>query len=460
MAKNKYDYDLVVIGSGAGGSVAADIVANEKWRVAIVEDDELGGEALNWGCIPSKALLHAAEVYDQAKNNGPALGIRSASVGYNYPSIRAYKDSVIRKSGLAGRERYYQSKGISVLKGAAHFINPHEISVNRRHISAKYFLVATGSTPSNGGVVGLDKTAHLTPKTALDLIRPPKSLFVIGGGATGCEFAQLFSIFGSKVYIADEVARLLPKEDQEVSEVVEDVFSKQRGMSVLTHTKVIRISRSGLTSTVTYLRGSEEHSVKVDHVLLAAGRNPQVDLGLENANVEYSPGGIETDQFLETTTKNIYVAGDALGRFMHTHTSVYESRVVANNLLHPRQKISPNYSAVPRVTFLTPEVASVGMSEADCMKRDLPTKIASAPLNIVTRAGIDNVSKGFVKIIANKRHEIVGATVVAPHAGEIIHELTLAIRYGLTAQEVADTLHAFPTWSEAVRVACSKVSGK
>lgn len=455
--KQKYDFDLIVIGSGAGGSVAADIVAASGWSVAIVENDELGGEVANWGSIPSKALMRAAEVYDLAKTHGPALGLRTGAVGYNYPSVRAWKDTVVKRSGVASSARYYQSKGIGLYRGQAHFINQHEISVNRRHLSAKYFLVATGSHPADGGVQGLDKTAHLTPRTALELLRPPKTLFIIGAGATGVEFAQLFSIFGTKVTLADEAARILPHEDQEVSTLIAERFQKQRGMSVLPHTKVIRIAKEGIMTRVTYLKGSQEHSVKVDQVLLAAGKNPTLDIGLENAGVEYSTKGIETDEFLETSTKGIYASGDVLGRFMHAHTAVYESRVVANNLLHHRRKASPDYAAVPRVTFLDPEVASVGMSEADCMKRDLAIKKVVAPVNIIARSNIDNVRDGFVKILADKKGTLIGATVVAPHAGEIIHELTLAIDHGLTAQDIAGTLHAFPTWSEAVRVACSKI---
>lgn len=458
MTKNKFDYDLIVIGSGAGGSVAADIVASQKWRVAIVEDDTLGGEAANWGSVPTKALLRSAEVFDLAKNHGTAMGIRSASVGYNYPSVLAWKDLVVKRSGVANSERYYRTKGIGLYRGVAHFINRHQISVNRRHLSAKYFLIATGSKPTDGDVQGLDKTPHLTPRTALDLTRPPKTVFVIGGGATGCEFAQLFSVFGSKVHIADMANRLLPREDREVSELVENSFRQARGMNILTNCKVIRIAKDGIATKVTYLRGSEEHSVKVDQVLLATGKIPAVDLGLENASVEYSALGVETDAFLETTTKGIYAAGDVLGLFMHTHTAVYEGRIVANNLLNPKRKITPNYSAVPRVTYLLPEIASTGMSEADCLKRDLAVKISTAPVNIIARSNIDNIRDGFVKVICNNKGEIIGASVAAPHAGELIHELTLAIQYGLTASEVANTLHAFPTWSEAIRVACGKVT--
>lgn len=457
MAKQKYDYDLIVIGSGAGGSVAADIVANAKWRVAIVEDDKLGGEVANWGSVPLRALMHAASVYDHAKNQGPALGIRSAALGYNYPSIRAWKDLVIKRSGVASTERYYQNKGIGLYHGEARFISPREITVNRRHLSAKRFLIASGSVPADGNVQGLDKVAYLTPRSALELNRPPKTLFVIGAGATGCEYAELFSIFGTKVTIADEAARILPDEDHEVSEVVTERFTKQRGMNVLPKTKVLRIAKDGIMTKVTYLRGSEEKTMKVDQVLLAAGKVPAVDLGLENAGIEYTAKGIETDEYLETSVKGIYAAGDVLGRYFHAHTGVYESRVVANNLLNPKRRLTPNYTAVPRITFLQPEVASTGMSEADCLRRDLPIKKSVAPVNIIARSNIDNTRDGFVKVITDKRGVLLGASVSAPHAGEIIHELTLAIQYSMTAAEIANTLHAFPTWSEAVRVACGKI---
>lgn len=458
MAKQKYDYELIVIGSGAGGSVAADIVGNSGWRVALIEDDKLGGEVAHWGSVPLRALMHAATVYDRAKHQGAALGLRAAALGYNYPSIRAWKDLVVKRSGVASTERYYQSKGIGLYQGEARFISPHEISVNRRHLSARHFLIASGSVPADGGVQGLEKVAYLTPRSALELNRPPKSLFVIGAGATGCEYAELFSIFGSKVTLADEAARILPGEDQEASEVVASRFVSQRGMSVLPHAKVLRVAKEGIMTKVTYLQGSEERSVKVDQVLLAAGKVPAVDLGLENAGVEYSAHGIETDEFLETSAKGIYAAGDVLGRYFHAHTGVYESRVVANNLLNSKRKIAPNYTSVPRVTYLEPEIASVGLSEADCLRRDLPIKRAIAPVNIIARSNIDNMREGFVKIITDKKGVLVGATVAAPHAGEIIHELTLAIQYSMTAQEVANTLHAFPTWSEAVRVACGKIS--
>jgi pyruvate/2-oxoglutarate dehydrogenase complex dihydrolipoamide dehydrogenase (E3) component len=455
MARNKYDYDLIVLGSGAGGSVAADIVAASGKRVALIESDTLGGEAANWGDVPTKALLQAANVYDTAKRGAP-FGIRSAAVGYNYPSVKAWKDLAVRRTGVASSDRYYQSRGIGVYRGAAHFISPHEISVNRRHLSAENFLIATGSHWIVPDIEGLDKVPYLTARTALDLVRPPKSLFIIGGGAVGAEFAELFSTFGTKVYIADMTPRLLPKEDEEVSELIEEHFSTTRGMTVLTKSKVLKVAKEGIVTRVTYLRGDEQHSVKVDHVLVAAGKMPTVDIGLENAGVEYTPKGIAVNDYLQTSASHIYAAGDVIGSNMYTHVGVYESRVVAHNLTN-RNKLIPDYRAVPHVTFTTPEVASVGLNAADCLKRDLAVKTAIAPISIIGRANIANQKEGFVKVITDRKGVLLGATIVSPHAGEMIHELGLAIHHEMTAYDVASVMHAFPSWSEAVRVACGKI---
>lgn len=455
MAKQSYDFDLIVIGSGAGGSVAADIVARAGKRVALVEADALGGECPNYGCIPSKALLHAANVYDSARG-AERFGIRLTAMGYNYPSIKAWKDLAVRRTGTHDSEKYYRSHNITLLRGVAHFLSPHEITVNRRHLSAHYFLVATGSLMQLPDITGLDTVDYLTPRTAMDIIRPPRSICIIGGGSTGCEFAELLSVFGCKVTIIDIAPRLLPQEDEETSAALEDFFTKKRGITVLTKTKIIAVSRDGQSQRVTYLRGGDQHSVKTERILVATSKSPQTDIGLENAGVEYSHRGIEVNEYLQTSAPHIYAAGDVLGQAMYTHVGVYESRVVANNLLR-KQKVATDYRAIPRVTFVTPEIASVGLSEADCLRRDLDIKKAIAPLNIISRSNVTDMRDGFCKVITDRGGILIGGTVVGPHAGEIIHELTIAIQYGLTSAEVANAIHAFPSWSEIVRVACSKI---
>ena len=456
MAKQKYEYDLIVLGSGGGGSVAALIAAGEGKKVAMVEADELGGECPNYGCVPTKSLLHAAEIYDAAKH-GQQFGIRSGTLTYNYPSLKAWKDLAVERTGATEGKRLYESEGVKVIEGEAHFISPHEITVNRRHLSAENFVIATGTHNFIPPIEGLDKTGYLTFKEAVDLTRPPKSLFIVGASAVGCEFAELFSIFGSKIYLADITPRILAKEDEEVSELVRDTFESERGMEVLTNTKVLRVAKEGLAKRVYFQQGHSEKSVKVDEILIATGKLANVDIGLENAGVEYTPRGIQVNEYMQTTAKHIYAAGDVVGPYNYTHTAIYQSRVAAHNMLH-KQKVAADYRAVPRVIFLNPEVAAVGLTEDECIKRDLQIKKAVAPVAIIGRANTSNIDRGFVKVIADRHGVLIGASIVSPRAGEMIHELTLAIHMRMRAADVANTIHAFPTWSEAVRIACSKVA--
>lgn len=456
MAKQtQYDYDLIVIGSGGGGSVAAHMSASLGKRVAIIEEAEIGGECPNWGCVPIKALLHAANIYDAAKN-GQQFGVRGSTLSYNYPSIKAWKDLAVHRTGTWQGKRAFEADGITVVMGRAHFISPHEITVNRHHLSAENFLVATGTHNFIPPIDGLEKVGYLTFREAVNLTRPPKSIAIVGAGSIGCEFAELFSIFGTKVHLIDITPRILMKEDEEVSEVIREQFTTRRGMNILMNTKVMWVEKEGLARRVHYQQGREMQSIKVDEILIASGKLANVDIGLENANVDYTPKNILTNEYMQTSAKNIYAAGDVAGPYQYVHTAIYQGRVAAHNMWH-KQKIDIDYRAVPRCVYVNPEIASVGMSEDECIKRDLSYKKALAPISIIGRANTTNSDTGFVKIIAEPDGTILGASVVAPHAGEIIHELTLAIQYGITAQEVANTLHAFPSWSEAVRVACNKI---
>lgn len=456
MPKHTFDYDLIVIGSGAGGSAAATIAARAGQRVAIIEEDTFGGDSPNWSDVPTKALLHVAHVYDEARHAGK-FGLRTTTLGYNYPSIRAWKETVVKRTGAANNRRFYENHGISAFNGRAHFLTPHEITVNRRHLSAAHFLIATGSswvTPTIQGLSGVD---FFTPRTILEALRPPKSLFIIGGGRYGIEIAQLMATFGTKVYIAEQAGRLLPHYDEEVGIALEQLLTEQKGVTVLTHSRVLSVSKEGLTKKILISRGGTEKTIKADELLVAAGRTPELDFGLENASVEYTPKGIEVNEFLQTSVKHIYAAGDVLGRDSHTHSALLESRVVAHNILE-RTKLAPDYTATPDVIFTNPEIAHVGLSEDDSRRRDLAINKAIAPLSIIARSNTSDFRDGFVKIITDKKGVILGGTIMAPHAAELIHELALAVKYGLTAKQVADTPHAFLAWAEAIRVAAQKLS--
>lgn len=454
--KHTFDYDLIVIGSGAGGSAAATIAAREGKRVAIVEADAFGGDSPNWSEVPTKALLHAAHLYDEARH-GARFGLRSATLGYNYPSLRAWKDLAVSRTGAAGNRHFYEKQGISTYSGVAHFLSPNEISVNRRHLSAAYFVIATGSTWDIPDIKGLDKVGCLTPRAILSTLKPPKTVLIVGGGSVGVELAQLMAIFGTKVYIAEKAARLLPHQDSEVGVLMERVLREQKGVTSLTETRVLSVVKDGLGKRVTYVRGNVEKTVLVDEIIIAAGRKPRVDMGLENAGVKYTPKGIDVNEQLQTSNKHIFAAGDVLGRDSYTHSAVLESRIAANNILS-KTKVAPDYTGTPGIIFTYPAIAHVGLSEDDCNKRGVSINKALAPLNMVARSNTSDFRDGFVKIITDKKGTILGATIVAPHAAEMIHELALAIKHNLTADDVAQTPHAFLSWSEAIRVAASKLS--
>lgn len=458
MAKKQtqFDFDLIVIGSGAGGSVAATLAARSDKKVAIIESDTFGGDSPNWGDVPTKALLHVAQLYDEARH-GARFGLRSSTMGYNYPSLRNWKDIAVKRTGAGGNRKYYETEGVTTIVGSAHFLSPHVVSVNRHQYSAASFLIATGSSWKVPDIHGLETAGYMTPRTLLQTMRPPKSLYVIGGGRDSVELAQLMAIFGTKVYIAEAASRLLPDFDTEAGQGIGKLFESQKGMTILTQTRTIAVEKENVAYRITYSRGGHEHTVRVENVLLASSRYPNVDLGLENAGVDYTATGVSVNDYLQTTTKHIYAAGDILGRHSSTHTALYESRIAANNILS-KSKLIPDYTGTPHVVFTYPGVASVGLSEDDCLRRDLRIKKATAPLTMIARSNTSDFYDGFVKLIADKKGVLIGATVMAPHAGEIIHELTLAVKYGLTAHQVASTPHAFLTWSEAVRTAANKLS--
>jgi len=450
-----FDYDLIVIGSGAGGSAAATIAARAGKRVAIIEADTFGGDSPNWSDVPTKALLHVARLYDEARH-GDKFGLRTSTLGYNYPSIRAWKELAVKRTGAAGNRKFYENHGITAYNAQAHFLSPNEISVNRRHLSASHFLIATGSSWTTPNIQGLTDVPFYTPRTILEAIRPPKSLFIIGGGSHGIEIAQLMATFGTKVYVAEQASRILPKQDSEVGELLEKVLTEQKGVSILTHSRVLSVVKEGMQKKILFTRGGVEKYVKVDEILVATGRMPNLDLGLENASVKYTPKGIDTNENLQTSVKHIYAAGDVLGLDSHTHTALLESRIAAHNMFE-KTKVVPNYTATPGIIFTTPEIAHVGLSEDDCRKRDLPIKKAIAPLNIIARSNTSDFRDGFVKLITDKKGVILGGTIVAPGASEMIHEVGLAVRHSLTAAQLADTPHAFLSWSEAIRVAATKL---
>lgn len=452
-----YDYDVIVIGSGAGGSIVASQVAKSGKSVALIEADKLGGQVLHYSAVPTKALLQSAEMYEVSKR-GVKYGIRSNSVSYNYPTVRAWKEKVCKKVNAVYDHEYYTTKGISVIGGRAYFIDPHTVSVGTARFTAAKFVIATGSELLLPEISGLSSAGFLTHKEVVNISRPPKSALIIGGGASGLEFAQLLAIFGSKVTLVEATPQLLGEEEPEISEFLKKRLQKEYSIEVITETQVQSVRKVGLKREVTALRKGKTGSIIVDEIILTSGKSAVVDIGLENAGVRYDEGEIYTDRFQRSSAKHIYAVGDCSGPYPYTHTAAYQGQIVAHNIVHPKNLTAAQYHAVPRTIFTTPPVAATGLTEKQLRARGADYVSLTMPVSNIAKSATSGQSDGFIKLLASKQTKaLLGATLVCPNADELIQELTLAVQYNLTAQQLAHTIHAFGTWSEIIRVACAKL---
>ncbi|MDR2336907.1 MAG: NAD(P)/FAD-dependent oxidoreductase [Candidatus Nomurabacteria bacterium] len=449
---SKFDYDLVVIGSGPAGSTAASIAKKAGQKVAVIESGALGGEFLNGYDLPSQAAFTIAKSFYEAKK-GAKWGLSSGSLRYSFPAIINFSRGAIRKASPFFGAKFLENAGVEVIKGKAHFTSPHEVGAGNRVLSAKKFLIATGAELKNHEIKNLENVRVLNPKSAFEIVRPPKSLFVIGAGATGVELAQYFATLGAQVLLADIAARPLPKEDEEIGQFVDELFNKQYGIKVLTRTRVVAVEKDAVSKKVILIRGGQEKTVRVDEILLATSRLPATDIGLENAGVKYDQRGIIVDTTLRTSAKNIFAAGDVLGGNSSTTRSVLEGKTAVQNIIY-RSKMPVDISGMPTLTNISPKIASVGLKEDDCLKADRKIKKALVPFSGVVCSVSTDYVNGFIKIITDKTGKLLGGTIVAPDADLMVSELSLALRNEMYAKDLANAPHLTESWSEAVRLAC------
>ena len=323
-------FDLIVIGSGAAGSACWFAARAAGNSVAVFEEDTLGGECANFACVPTKALLHAAEVFDTVKDAG-RFGIDVGPVSFDYRRVNNWKASVLSQTGAAFGEKPYEDAGVALFRHRARFVAEREIEADGRRFTAERFLVATGAGPSIPPIPGLSESGYLTFREAIDLESAPGSVFILGGGAVGCEFTQLFSSFGSDVYLADQVQRLLPREDPEAGVFMAETF-EQRGVKVMLDAKISGVSRQSGKKRVDIAIASGSQSLLVDQVLVASGKKPNTDLGLESAGVVHDGSGITVDDAMRTSNPNVFAAGDVAGPYRLTHAASYQGQVAFSKI--------------------------------------------------------------------------------------------------------------------------------
>jgi len=434
-------YDLIVIGGGAGGIGAARTAARRGARALLIQAGPLGGECTFSGCVPSKALIAAAA-------RGDAFPVAMAAVHKAVDAIAATETDEI-----------FRREGIDVLHGRATFRSPREIDVDGRRLTARRFIVATGSQPAVPPIPGLEAVAYLTNENVFELDRLPESLTVLGGGPVGCELAQAFSRLGARVTVVEALDRLLPDEEPDASRVISETFAAE-GIEVWLEAKLARVEALDQTGAVR-LHADRGHSVTGDRLLVAAGRRAvTTGLGLDAAGVTTNQGYVATDDHLATSARNIWAVGDVAGRLQFTHAAFEMGRIAATNALSARwRRRNFNPSWIPSVTFTAPEVARVGLTEAEASEREPTAQVAFLPTSQVDRAVTTGETQGFVKLIAGSRRllrgtgggRVLGATIVAARGGELIHEPALAMRTAMFTGRLAQTVHAYPTWSVAIQ---------
>jgi pyruvate/2-oxoglutarate dehydrogenase complex dihydrolipoamide dehydrogenase (E3) component len=447
-------YDFVVVGAGPAGMLAARGAAILGRKVALIERELLGGNRLNVGCIPSKALIRTSRLYAQMCEPQD-LGVPRPSgihidVAAGMQRIRRLQARISRTDSA----RRLRDHGVDVYFGAARFVGPTQVAVEGAILRFKKALIATGARPMTPSIPGLIETGYWTNENVFDLTAAPRRLLVIGGGPLGCELAQAFCRLGSQVIIAQDEPMFLPGEERDAAQILSDSLARD-GLEIHLNTQVVAVRRQGEQKLVELSSDDSKTSVCVDEILAGIGRAPNVEnLGLEAARVEYGiEAGIRVNDFLQTTNARIYAAGDVCLAHKFAHLADATARMVLRNaLLRGRRRLSD--LTIPWCTYTDPEIAHVGLYVREAREQSIPVETFTILMHDVDRAVTDGDEEGFLKIhVKEGTDNIIGATVVAPHAGEMINELSLAITAGIGLGELGRVIHAYPTQAVAIKMA-------
>ena len=453
-------YNLVILGAGPAGIIAAVRAVTLGAKVALIERNLLGGACLNFGCIPSKTIISTSRLYAEMRN-AENFGARvPGEITIDFPAVMERMRRVRARISRRFSAKELTSMGVDVYFGEASFMGADAVLVDGNSLRFKRALIATGARPMVPSIPGLVAAGFLTYEGVFDLTDCPRRLLVIGGGPQGCELAQALCRLGSQVTIVQDEPMFLRQEERDAAQILSDVLARD-GIGIHLNTRIVNVRVEGKAKLVDLVRDDDKQTVTVDEILVAIGRVPNVDgMNLEAASVEYDgETGIRINDFLQTTNRRIYAAGDVCFEHKFTHIDDASARIVVQNALFcGRKRLSA--LTIPWCTYTDPEIAHVGLYVRDALEKNIPVKTFTVPMHDVDRAITDGEEEGFVKIhVKEGTDKILGATVVARHAGEMINTISLAIGSGIGLRSLARVVQAYPTQVEAIKMAADAYNG-
>jgi pyruvate/2-oxoglutarate dehydrogenase complex dihydrolipoamide dehydrogenase (E3) component len=442
---SKLHVDLAIIGGGSGGLSVAAGAAQLGAKVVLIEKHKMGGDCLNYGCVPSKALIAAADAAHTVRESGK-FGVNGHEPAVDFFKVNAHVHGVIAAIAPHDSVERFEGLGVKVVKDTGQFVSPRCIVANGQEIEARRFVIATGSSAAIPPIPGLADVPYLTNETVFDLKEAPQRLIVIGGGPIGLELAQAHRRLGCQVVVLEALS-ILPKDDPEAVDVVRARLNGE-GIEIIEGAKVEGVAREGNGIRVTLAQNGHGRHIRGTHLLLAAGRRPNVNgLGLVAAGIEHSPKGIKVDQRLRTTNKRVFAIGDVAGGYQFTHVAGYHAGIVIRNALF-NLPAKTDERAVPWVTYTDPELSHVGLTEASAKKQDPKAKAVTWSLAENDRAQAERATDGFIKAVVGKGGVVLGATIVGRHAGELILPWVLAVQKQLEVGDMTSIIAPYPTLSE------------
>ena len=461
----KFDRNLVVIGAGAAGLVSAYIAATVKAKVTLVEASKMGGDCLNYGCVPSKALIKSAKVAEQMRK-GEAYGLANTEPEYDFKAVMQRVHNVIAEIEPHDSVERYTGLGVDVVEGYAKIVDPWTVEIRRndgdiQRLTTRSIIVATGGAPFVPPLPGLDEVGYVTSDTLWEefaqLDHIPERMVVLGGGPIGCELSQAFARLGAKVTQVEREDRLLSREDSDVSELAKTV-QEGSGVSVLTSHDAVRCELVDGEKRLIVSSGGKETSISFDALIIAVGRSARLSgFGLEELGIE-TDRNIVTDEILATTYPNIFAAGDVAGPYQFTHVASHQAWYASVNALFGKfRTFKADYRVIPWTTFIDPEIARVGLNEQEAREQNVPHEVTVYQMHELDRAIADSAKQGFVKVLTPPgKDKILGVTIVGDHAGELLAEYVLAMKHGLGLNKILGTIHTYPTMAEANKYAAGE----